>query len=114
THFGTVVRTVAVAAVLSLLVVEVYPDTLFVAREWYSKVTDSSNSPKRLVYEGAMTILENPKNMLIGTGLGQYTSRAALITSNEYLNIPLPSFLTGKSDYFNDYIDPSLVLFGDV
>jgi hypothetical protein len=114
THFGTVVRTVAVAAVLSLLVVEVYPDTLFVAREWYNKVTDSSNSPKRLVYEGAMTILENPKNMLIGTGLGQYTSRAALITSNEYLNIPLPSFLTGKSDYFNDYIDPSLVLFGDV
>jgi hypothetical protein len=113
-HFGTLVRTVVAAAVLSLLVFEVYPDTFSVARDWYYKVTDTANSPKRLVYDGAITILDQPKNLLIGTGLGQYSSRAALITSNEYLNVPLPPFLTGKSDYFNDYIEPSIVLFNEV
>src|SRR4051812_117717 len=68
-HFGTLVRTLIAAAVLSLLLIEVYPDTIFVAREWYYKVLDTSNSPKRLVYEGALSILAKPKNMLIGTGL---------------------------------------------
>jgi hypothetical protein len=113
-HFGTLMRTLAAAAVLSLLLIEVYPDTIFVAREWYYKVLDTSNSPKRLVYEGALSILAEPKNMLIGTGLGQYCSRAALMSSNEYLNVPLPSFMVGRSDYFIDHIRPSLVLFADV
>ncbi len=113
-HVGTFVRTLAAAAVLSLLMIEVYPDTYSVAREWYLKVTDSSNSPKRLVYQGALSILEEPKNLLIGTGLGQYCSRAALMSSNEYLNVPLPAFLTGKSDYFKDHIGPSLILFEEV
>src|SRR5262249_41706051 len=106
-HVGTLLRTLFAAAVLSLLLVEAYPDTMFVAGEWYYKVMDTSNSPKRLVYEGALSILAEPKNMLIGTGLGQYSSRAALMTSNEYLNLPLPAFMIGKSDYFSDYIRPS-------
>ncbi len=86
-HVGTFVRTVAAAAVLSLLMFQIYPETLWMTREWYRKVADTSNSPKRLAYEGAISILEEPKNLLIGTGLGQYSSRAALITSNEYLAV---------------------------
>jgi len=113
-RIGTVVRTVVAAAVLCLLVVELDPETFEVAQEWYRRVTDSSDSPKRMVYEGALSILEGPKNMLIGTGLGQYTSRASLMTSNEYLNVSLPPFFTGKSDYFEDYISPSLVLFEEI
>jgi hypothetical protein len=52
--------------------------------------------------------------MLIGTGLGQYCSRAALMSSNQYLNVPLPDFMVGKSDYFDDHISPSLILFEEV
>lgn len=113
-HIGTLVRTVVAAAVVSLLVIQIYPDTYYVSREWYLKLTDSPNSPKRLVYEGARSILAEPKHMLIGTGLGQYSSRAALMSSNEYLYVPLPEFMTGKSDYFNDHIGPSLLLFEEV
>jgi hypothetical protein len=113
-HIGTLVRTLIAAAALSLLVYEAYPDTYSIARGWYLKITDSSGSPKRLVYDGALSILEDPKNMLIGTGLGQYSSRASLMTSNQYLNVPLPDFMVGKSDYFNDHIAPSLILFEEV
>jgi hypothetical protein len=107
-------RTVGAAAVITVLVQVVYPDTFWVARQWFDKVTDASNSPKRLVYDGAVSILDEPKNLLIGTGLGQYSSRAALITSNEYLSVELPRFMTGKSEYFDDHIEPSLLLFDDV
>jgi hypothetical protein len=114
THIATLVRTVIAAAVVSLLVMQVYPDTYFIAREWYVKLIESSNSPKRLVCQGAMSILEEPKNLLIGTGLGQYSSRAALMSSNEYLNVSLPSFMTGKSDYYNDIMEPSIELFDEI
>ena len=112
-HIGTFVRTVAAAVVLSLLVFQIYPETLAVTREWYGKVTDTANSPKRLVYEGAISILQEPKNLVLGTGLGQYSSRAALIASNEYLTVRLPSFMTGRSEYFNHHIAPSLLLFDE-
>jgi len=113
-QFGTFVRTIAAATAMTFLVLQFYPDTVWLAREWYEKVTDTSDSPKRLALEGAVSILEEPKNLLIGTGLGQYSSRAALISSDEYLNIKLPRFLTGRSDYFDENIRPSLVLFEEV
>jgi hypothetical protein len=112
-RLGTLSRAVAAAAVVSALVLQIYPDTLSIARDWYHKVTDTSNSPKRMVYEGAVAILDDPKNVLIGTGLGQYSSRAALITSDEYLNVKLPGFMAGSSDYFSRYIRPSLDVFED-
>ena len=52
-------------------------------------------------------ILSSPKNFVLGTGMGQYSSRAALITSNEYLNRKLPAVATGKSDYFSESISPA-------
>jgi hypothetical protein len=63
------------------------------------------------VIEGAAAIMEEPKNLLIGTGLGQYSSRAALISSDEYFNIKLPQFMTGRSGYFNDHIPRSVAIF---
>ncbi len=113
-RLGTLVRTVAAAAVMSLLMLQFYPNTIWLAHEWYGKVMDPTNSPKRSVVEGAITVLDNPKNLLIGTGLGQYSSRAALIASDEYLSLRLPQILTGRSDYFKDYIHPSLELFNEI
>jgi hypothetical protein len=114
THLGTLVRAVAAAAVMIFLVLQFYPDSVWLAREWYEKAIDASQSPKLLALEGAASIMEEPKNVIIGTGLGQYCSRAALISSNEYLNIHLPGFLSGQSGYFNEYIHPSLVLFEEI
>jgi hypothetical protein len=112
-HFGTLARTVMATAVMALLVLHFYPNTVWMADEWYQRVTDTSQSPKWLVFEGAASIVAEPKNLLIGTGLGQYSSRAALITSNEYLSVQLPTLITGKSDYFINHIEPSLVLFNE-
>jgi hypothetical protein len=113
-HIGTLARAVVAAALMGLLVLQFYPNTIWLAGEWYRKVTDTSQSPKWLACEGAASILSEPKNMFIGTGLGQYSSRAALITSNEYLNVQLPGFMTGRSDYFNQHIQPSLELFNEI
>jgi hypothetical protein len=110
-HLGTLVKAVGAAAVMTWLILAISPDTVSLATGWYGKVFDASDSPKRLAYEGAVSILDDPKNLIIGTGLGQYSSRAALISSDEYLNVKLPDFLIGKSDYFDDHIDPAIVLF---
>lgn len=111
TRIGTLARTVGAAVVMAVLVLQFYPNTVWLAREWFDKVTQSSDSPKRMVFEGAQSILSEPKNFLIGTGLGQFSSRAALISSNEYLSVKLPDFLTGRSEYYDEFIRPAAVVF---
>jgi hypothetical protein len=113
-HIGTLARTVVAAGITAVLVLVVYPDTIWLTREWFGKVTDPSSSPKRMAIDGAVAILAEPKNLTIGTGLGQYASRAALITSNEYLAVELPALLTGKSDYYTEYIQPADLLFDQI
>ena len=84
-----------------------YPQTIELTRAWYNKVVNDSRSPKRMVIEGALETLSDPKNLAIGTGLGQYTSRAALISSDEYLNVSLPAPLVGMSDYYRKHVRPA-------
>jgi hypothetical protein len=113
-NVGTLVRTAAAAGLIILLVMTFYPDSAWLAREWYGKMTDSGNSPKRLAIESAASAMAEPKVLLVGTGLGQFSSRAALISSNEYLNIKLPEIITGRSDYFDEQVWPYLLLFNEV
>jgi hypothetical protein len=114
THVGSLVRVVTAAVVMALLMLQFYPDTVWLTREWFNKLTDVSNSPKMMAIEGAAEIMQEPKNLLLGTGMGQYCSRAALIASNEYLSLRLPDFVTGQSGYFSDHIHPALLLFDEV
>jgi len=58
--------------------------------------------------------LARPKNALLGVGMGQYSSRAALITSNEYLGRDLPDMVSAKSGYFSDSMMPALRVFGEI
>ena len=111
---GTLARTFAAATIMTLLVLQFYPNTIWLAQEWYRKAAETSDSPKRLAIEGAAIIMAEPKNLLIGTGLGQYSSRAALITSDEYLSVRLPRVLTARSGYFNEHIRPSMFLFEEI
>jgi hypothetical protein len=111
---GTLARTFAAATVMMALMLQFYPNTIWLAQEWYRKAAETPDSPKRLALEGAAAILAEPKNLLMGTGLGQYSSRAALITSDEYLSVKLPRVLTGRSTYFDEHIRQSLFLFDKI
>jgi len=95
------------------LVDRLFPETGALAEHWYAKVAENPDSPKWIVTEGGLEILGDWKNGLLGTGLGQYSSRAALITSNQYLTADLPSVLTGVSEYFWQYIRPAGYIYSD-
>ena len=111
------VKTVLQALVLGLgvmlLVFQFYPETWTLTRQWWQKVAENPRSGKRLVVADSVQFLARPKNAILGLGMGQYTSRASLITSNEYLNRKLPDVITGKSDYYEEAIAPALVEFAE-
>lgn len=96
---------------LLALILYLYPDTLENSKQWYDKTINDPRSPKRLAVNGAQSILSHPKNLVLGTGLGQYSSRAALITSGDMLRVRLPDAVTGQSDYYRTYLDPSFEVF---
>jgi hypothetical protein len=100
-----------VLAVLAALVLHFYPATIANTRQWYDKTLNGSHSPKRLALEGASTMLQDPKNLLLGTGIGQFSSRAALITSGEQFRYSLPEVFLGQSDYYHQHLQPGLASF---
>lgn len=101
-------------AVIVGLVVAVYPTTIRNAQMWYEKTVANENSPKRRLIADWQTEILSPKTMLLGTGLGQFSSRGALFASGDYLNVSLPGALTGRSDYFTDYVSPQLYRYEEV
>jgi hypothetical protein len=102
----TALAVVLAVAVLAGAVHWVNPDTLSIAIEWREKIAED-DSPKRMALDAGRAVLDDTKNLLLGTGIGQFSSRAALISSNEYLSTNLPGFLVGKSTYFTRYIEPA-------
>lgn len=110
-HLKMMVGVGCVLIGLLTLVLYWYPDTVDNSKQWYDKTINTPDSPKRLAVQGAKIILSDPKNLLLGTGLGQYSSRAALITSGEMLRLPLPALVTGQSDYYRNYLAPSFEVF---
>ncbi len=106
-RLGTAIGGVALVGVVMLAIMQVYPSTWEHSINWYDKVVNNPRSPKRMVTVDSVEILSSPKNMFLGTGMGQYSSRAALITSNEYLGRKLPALASGKSFYFTQSIAPA-------
>jgi hypothetical protein len=100
----------ALVVVMALLVDLMYPETRMLAVEWSEKVLDA-NSPKGMVVESGLELMGDPATLVFGTGLGQYSSRAALISSNEYLSTRLPDVFAGKSSYFAQHVEPANELF---
>jgi hypothetical protein len=111
---GTALRGALLAAFLILLMMQLYPQTWTHTVDWYRKVVDNPRSAKRMVLSDSLALMANPKIAFLGVGMGQYSSRAALITSNEYLSRELPSLLAAKSDYFSDSMMPALAEFNEV
>ncbi|TWU20866.1 hypothetical protein [Bythopirellula polymerisocia] len=113
-RLGTALGGIAMVGCLTFIVVQLYPDTLELTQEWYKKVVQDPRSAKRMVLADSAEYLSDPKNALLGVGLGQYSSRAALISSNTYLNRELPGPLSGQSDYFVDSMIPAMRRFDEV
>ena len=61
-----------------------------------------------MVTISAVEIASQPKNFLLGTAMGQFGSRAAMISSGEYLSMALPKPLVGESEYYRQYMLPPL------
>jgi hypothetical protein len=109
--------TISAALALALLMavmVQLYPNTFVLVRQWYGKALAADSSPKRMVLRDGVRILSDEKNMLLGVGMGQFSSRAALITSNQYLTAKLPRPLVGESEYFADSIEPANIVFSEM
>jgi hypothetical protein len=104
-------RQILAASALVGLVLYFYPETVDASMGWFEKVFIEPSSPKTLLIQAIGDQLSDPKNLLLGTGLGQFCSRAALILSGDYLaNASLPTFMTAKSLYFSQQIEPLLYL----
>jgi hypothetical protein len=101
--FVVVKSSLAVVMTLGLLML-VYPNTQQNALGWLEKTVMDEHSPKRLAVNGSVEALSEPKNLLIGTGIGQYCSRAALFSSDDYLRTKLPGALSGKSHYYKRHL----------
>ena len=75
-RIGTVLRAGAMGVFLLFLMIQIYPDTWIHTREWYRKVVNDPNSAKRMVILDSSGYLSEPKNALLGVGMGQYSSRS--------------------------------------
>lgn len=103
----------ALLAVLTGLMFSVSTITAGDMNEWQRKLLREDDSPKRMVTINAIDLMKNPKNLLLGTAVGQYASRAALMSSGGYLSADLPALLTGESQYFRQLVLPALYEFED-
>ena len=106
-----VIRIGAVLVVLAVLTATVSSITLADTKGWYEKTMLDEASPKKMVTFAAAKIMSSPKNVLLGVGMGQYGSRAALITSGDYLSVKIPDVLLGESQYYHELIVPPLAVF---
>jgi hypothetical protein len=108
-RMGAWMRMVIAAGFLMAAVLWFFPQTPALAILWMQRVM-FQDFPKGLIVVEAIELLRDPKVALMGTGVGQFTSRAALFSSGEYLSLPLPPVLTGQSTWFIEIVAPLLDL----
>jgi hypothetical protein len=82
------------------------------AQSWADKVLFAGNSPKRLAVVNAVTMLSDPKNLVLGVGLGQFSSRAAILSSGAGTSVNLPPYLVDTSTYFDQYLHKPIQIYG--
>ncbi|MBX2810194.1 MAG: hypothetical protein KTR25_00225 [Myxococcales bacterium] len=86
-----------------------YPNSLVVAEMWYDKVVNAENSPKRMVIDAVLGSVISPKVVLLGTGFGQFSSRAALFACGWYAPEKLPGALVFMTERTEQYLVPALI-----
>lgn len=101
---------IALVGLLYFFVVTFFPETISIGIGWYQRLFIFSDIPKVAITFEGLGLLGNIKIFLLGTGLGQFCSRGAMFSSGEYISANLPDALTGKSYYYNRYVEPQLYL----
>jgi len=70
---------------------------------WVDKVLLTPASPKRLSVTAALELMQG-KNLLLGVGLGQFSSRAAILSSGSGTSVNLPKMLVDTSTYYERFM----------
>ena len=94
--------------VIGMIALAFYPKTGEYAIAWFDKTVLNDHSLKRQIVGDAVDYLMDPKNFVVGLGLGQFTSRAAQFAAGDSLTIPLPEFIAGASGYYQQSLRPLL------
>jgi hypothetical protein len=103
-------KTIIISFGAIIIVLFFFPSTIDLAIAWFQNIV-FGNYPKALVTIDAIELLyEDFKVAFIGTGLGQFTSRASLFSSGDYLGVNIPEMLTSKSSFYVDIVEPKLEL----
>ena len=97
-----------IGLILFAIMLIAYPNTLPVASMWLDKVLHNPNAPKRIAVEAVIGDMMTPKVFLIGTGLGQFSSRAALYAGGFYANGQLPNFMIEVPEPTTDHLLPAV------
>jgi hypothetical protein len=108
-NFKILIQSASVISILAISVLYFFPRTLTLAVSWFNNIV-FGNYPKRLVVLEAFNLLKDFKIMSLGTGVGQFSSRASLFSSGEYLGVSLPSIITGKSHFYEQIMVPLIEL----
>jgi hypothetical protein len=105
---GTLVRIGVSVCALVLGIQVLSPATARLAPVWFERTVLSDDSLKRQVWEDSLALVNDGASPFAGYGAGQFSSRAGLISSGDYLSIPLPPSVTGKSSLFVELVEPQL------
>jgi hypothetical protein len=102
----------ASGVILALMVVVFIVDPLIVthSEDWADKVLLKPNSPKRLAVEGSLAMMDG-KNLVLGVGLGQFASRAAILSSGSGTSVALPAMLVSTSSWYDRYMKLPVFIF---
>ncbi len=87
------------------ITIVVYPNTVNGFNAYYTSIVSKNDSPKNLAIYKALVELpkSHPEVFLWGIGPGQFSSKAGLISSGEYLSRNIPYFSDSISLMFKEY-----------
>jgi hypothetical protein len=110
TRFRRLAASVVVVVAVVVGVFFIDPEVVEHIEGWAYKVLLKPDSPKRLAVTAALELMQG-KNLLFGVGLGQFSSRAALLSSGGGTTVNLPKILVDTSTYFEQFMKPLVFLF---
>jgi hypothetical protein len=99
---------VVVAVVAGVFFID--PEIVWHIEDWAYKVLLKPTSPKRLSVTAALEMMRG-KNLLFGVGLGQFSSRAAILSSGGTTTVKLPKILEGSSTYYERFMKLPVFIF---
>jgi hypothetical protein len=109
-RFRRLAVSIVVAVALVAGAISVDPEIVEHINGWADKVLLMPTSPKRLSVTGAIELMQG-KNLLLGVGLGQFSSRAAIMSSGSGSSVNLPKILVDTSTYYEKFMKRPIFIY---